>query len=91
MLDRRGRDRVIIAFGPQQPDGQQLVLFGARLNHRAVDRIAGRIVEGGEVAEAAFEPGFGHAFDHERIADRRRLLIIGLRVLGGVGRLDVET
>ena len=81
MLDRRGRGRVIIAFGAEQPDDQQLVFLGPRRDHRAVDRLAFRIVERGEIAEAALEPGLLHPLDDERVADplHRLALRVGRR------------
>ena len=90
LLDRGGGDRVIIAFGAEQADGERLVLLGAGRDHRAVDALAVGILERGEVAEAAFELDLVQPVDDERVADRRRLVVILVRGRGLRDRLDVE-
>ena len=83
-LDRRGGDGVIIALRAQQPHHQGLVLLGASPDHGAVDRLAARILERGEVAEAVLEPDLLEPFDDQAVADRHRLLggAFGRRRLG---------
>jgi hypothetical protein len=89
LLDRVGGDRVVIAFRAEQADGERLVLSGAGHDHRAVHRLAARILERRELAETAGEADFVEAFEDDRVADRRRA--VGIAVGAGFGdRLGLE-